>query len=148
VATRPWFCQKFYNHDYTCVTVHGRRLPALDGTCNTTGAWTSPRAQTLSRPMQSSPSGRTPPRPSPTSATCTPANPTEGHSNKLWHTSLNLRTGSVTTSGGLPPRPSPVLPSISVMEDAPNIIRYSGAEASLKKLFLILSTVSTTTNKE
>jgi hypothetical protein len=148
VATGSRFCQKFTNHDYTCVTVHERRLPALDGTCNTTGAWTSPRAQTLSRPMQSSPSRRPPPRPSPASATCSPVNPTDGHSIKLWHTSLNLRMGSVTTSGGLPPRPSLVIPSISVTEDARNIIRYSGADASLKKLFLILSTVSTTTNKE
>jgi hypothetical protein len=64
---------------------------------------------------------------------------------QLWRTPSDLRTGSVTTSGGLPPRPSPVLPSISVMEDAPNVIRYSEVDASLKNLFPMLSTVSTTT---
>jgi hypothetical protein len=53
--------------------------------------------------------------------------------------------GSVATSGRPPPRPSPVLPSISVIEDATNVIRYSEADTSLKKLFPILSTVSTTT---
>jgi hypothetical protein len=120
------------------------RSRATDGTCNMTGTQTSPRAQILSRPMQSLPSGQTPPRPSPASATCSPTNLAEGHSFKLRHTSSNLNMGSVTTLGGLAPRPSPVLPSISVTEDAPNVIRYIGAVASLKKLFPILNTISTT----
>jgi hypothetical protein len=38
-----------------------------------------------------------------------------------------------------------VLPSISVTEGAPNIIRYNRADASSKKLFSILCIVSTTT---
>jgi hypothetical protein len=31
-------------------TIHASHLPDPDGTDNTTGAWTSPRAQTPSRP--------------------------------------------------------------------------------------------------
>jgi hypothetical protein len=38
---------------------------------------------------------------------------------QLWRTSLNLKLGSVMTSGGPPPHSSPVLPSISITEDAP-----------------------------
>jgi hypothetical protein len=53
--------------------------------------------------------------------------------------------GSVVISGGLPSRPSLVLPSISVTEDTPNVIRYSEADMSLEELFPILSMVSTTT---
>jgi hypothetical protein len=119
VVTRPWSCEKFTIHDYTCATIHARRLPAPNGTCNTIGARTSPWAQTPSRSTQSSPSGQTLPRPSPTSATCYPANPTKGHSFKLWHTSSNLRMSSIMTSGRLSPRPSLVLPSTSMTEDAP-----------------------------
>jgi hypothetical protein len=61
-------------------TIHARCLPAPGRTCNTTGAWTRHRAQTPSHPTQSSPSGQTPPRLSPATATCSPANPIEGHS--------------------------------------------------------------------
>jgi hypothetical protein len=114
-ATRPQSCQRFTNYDYACATVDARHFTAPNGTCNTTEAQTSPRAQTLSRPTRSSPSGQTP---SPVSATCFPTNPAEGHPFKLWRMSSNLKTSSVTTSSGLPPRLSPVLPSISVMEDA------------------------------
>jgi hypothetical protein len=39
----------------------------------------------------------------------------------------------------------PILPSISMTEDAPNVIGYSEVDVSLKKLFPILSIVSTTT---
>jgi hypothetical protein len=67
-----------------------------------------------------------------------------GHSFKLWHTSLNLSTGTVVTSGKLPPRLSTALPLISMIEDAPNVIKYSGADAFLKRLFPILRNLSTT----
>jgi hypothetical protein len=49
---------KIHQHDYARATVHARRLPAPDRTCNTTEERTSPRAQTPSRPTQSSPSGQ------------------------------------------------------------------------------------------
>lgn len=90
------------------------------------------------------PQDKTLPRPSPASATCPSANPAKGHSFELWRVSSNLRTGSVVTSGGPSSRPSSVLPSISVTGDVPNVIGHSKADASLKKLFPILSTVSTT----
>jgi hypothetical protein len=131
-TTRPRSCQRFTNNDYACATVHTRRLTAPDGTCNMIEAQTSPQAQTPSRPTWSSPSGQTL---SPVSATCFPTNPAEGHSFKLWHMSSNLRASSVTTSSGILPCLSPVLPSISVMEDAPNVIGHSGPDASLKKFF-------------
>jgi hypothetical protein len=38
-----------------------------------------------------------------------------------------------------------ILPSIFVIENVPNAIKYGGADVSLKKLFPILSTVSTIT---
>jgi hypothetical protein len=88
---------------------------------------------------------KTSPRPSPASATCSPANHTKGHSFELRRTTSNLRTGSVATSGRPPPCPSLVLPSISMIEDTPNVIGYSEVDASLKELFPILSSVSTTT---
>jgi hypothetical protein len=126
VTTRPRSYQRFAHHDYACA----RCLTATYGTCNTTGAQTSPRTQTLSRPTQSLPSsGQTLPRPSSTSATCSPMNHEGGHSFKLWRTSLNLRIGSVMISGVLPPCPSPFQPSISVIEDAHNA--YSQLENGL-----------------
>jgi hypothetical protein len=85
---------------------------------------------------------KTSPRPSPASATCSPANHTKGHSFELRHMASNLRTGS----GGPPPRPSLFLPSISMIEDPPpNVIGYSEVDVSLKERFPILSSVSTTT---
>ena len=64
---------------------------------------------------------------------------------QLWHMSSNLRMGLVVTSDGPLPCPSLVLTSISVTKDTPNVIRYIEVDVSLKKLFPMLSTVSTTT---
>jgi hypothetical protein len=72
--------------------LYTRRLRGPDGTCNTTGVWTSPRAQTPSRSMQSSPSGQTPPRPSLASATCSPTNYAEVHCWGLVLKCYELRT--------------------------------------------------------
>jgi hypothetical protein len=49
------------------------------------------------------------------------------------------------TSGRLLPCPSLALPSISMIEDVPNITRYCGADAPLKQLFLIPNPMLTTT---
>jgi hypothetical protein len=47
---------KYQQHDYACATVHARRLPSPDGTCNTIEGRTGPQAQTPPRQMSSSPS--------------------------------------------------------------------------------------------
>jgi hypothetical protein len=64
-----------HQHEYTRAIVHARRLPAPDGTCNTTEERTSPRAQLRLTRRRAHPRDKTPPRPSPTLATCSPANP-------------------------------------------------------------------------
>jgi hypothetical protein len=123
---------KIHQHDYACATVHARCLLAPDRTCNTTGERTRPRYKLClarARPRLSAPQ-RILQRATPSNCDAQ---------------SSNLGTGSVATSSGPSPRPSLVLPSISVTEDAPNVIRYSEADTFLKKLFPILSTVSTTT---
>jgi hypothetical protein len=74
-----------------------------------------------------------------------PVNPVEGHSVDCGTCHQISRQGLVATSDGPPPRPSSVLPSISVIEDIPNVIRNSGADTSHNMLFPMTGTVSTTT---
>jgi hypothetical protein len=64
---------------------------------------------------------------------------------QLWHMSSNLRMGLVVTSDGPLPCPSPVLPSISVTEDAPTSSDTMELTHPLRSFFPMLSTVSTTT---
>jgi hypothetical protein len=99
-------------------TVHAHRLPTPDGTCNTMGAQTSPRAQTPSRPEWNSPSGQNSVSPESGLGYLVPHKSHSWPLLQLWRTSSNLRTGSVATSGGFPPRSSPALISISMTEDA------------------------------
>jgi hypothetical protein len=114
VVTRPQSCQRFTNMTkhvqlYThavCqpLTGHVRRRESKQALGHKLHL-----ARRIARPQD-----KTPPCPSLASATCSPAYPVKGHSFKLWRASSNLRTGSVATSGGPPPHPSSVLPSISV----------------------------------
>jgi hypothetical protein len=84
------------------------------------------------------------PHPSPASATYSPRIPQEATPSTMVRTFSNPGTGSVATLGGLPPRPSLALTSISATERRPTspytveLTYYLGA-------FAKLSTVSTTT---
>jgi hypothetical protein len=141
VVTRSRSCQRFTNMiTHAPLYTHVVCQPLTGHVI-----WTSPRAQIPPRPTQSSPSRQNSASSSSASATYSPANPAKGHSFELWQVSSNLRTGSVATSDGPLPCPSLVLTSISVTKDTPNVIRYSEVDVSLKKLFPMLSTVSTTT---
>jgi hypothetical protein len=64
-------------------------------------------------------SGQTSPRLSPASFTCSPRIPQEATPSTVACTSANTGAGSVVTSGGLLPRPSPTLASISTTERRP-----------------------------
>ena len=67
-----------------------------------------------------------------------PVNPAGGHSfncGRLCHTSSNLRTGSVATSGGLSPRPSPVLTSISAKGNTPTSLDTAELTHRLRSFF-------------
>jgi hypothetical protein len=119
-------------------TIHACHLPTPDVIGNTTGVRASPRAQTLSAQSTTRPRAQTPPRPSSASTTFSPVNPVGGHTFKLWHMTPNLRTGSVVTSSGLPPRPSSTLTSISVTKD-PNVTSYGGADTPLRSFFPCLA---------
>jgi hypothetical protein len=120
-TTRPRSCQRFTNHDYACV--HCTRMPSdqpLTGHVIRQGRGPALRrklrlARHRAHPRDKLCLARTQPRlPAPRESRGRPIL-------QLWRTSSNLRMGSVATSGGPPPRPRPVLPSISVMEDVPNV---------------------------
>jgi hypothetical protein len=98
-------------------TVHARRIPTSDGTHNTTGAHTSPRAQTLSRLKRNSPSGQN--SVSPELGYLLPHKSHRRPLHQPWRTSSNLGTSSVAASEGLLPRPSLALTSISATENSP-----------------------------
>jgi hypothetical protein len=102
VTTRPRSCQKIHHHDYACA----RRLKAPDGMCNTTGAHTSPRAQTPSRPTLSSPSGTTSAPPEPGLGYVLPRESRRRPLRQLWRTSGK---GSVMTSSTTSASPEPGL---------------------------------------
>jgi hypothetical protein len=119
-------------------TVHACRLPTPNGTCNMKG-----RRPSLGRKLRlvrsrTCPQDKTLPRPNPVSAAYSPVNLAGGHSfncGRLCHTSSNLRTGSVATSGGLSPRPSPVLTSISAKGNTPTSLDTAELTHRLRSFF-------------
>jgi hypothetical protein len=145
VVTRLLSCQRFTNMiTHAPLYTHAVCQPLTGHVIRQKNGPALGRKLRLAR-RRAHPQDKTPPRPSSSLATCSPTNPAKGHCFKLWRASSNLKTGSVATSGGPLSRPSPVLPSISVTKDTPNFTGYSEDDASLKKLFPMLSTVSTTT---
>jgi hypothetical protein len=145
VVTRPQSCQRFTSMiTHAPLYTHAICQPLTEHIIRQNGGPALGCKLRLTR-RRAHPQDKTSPHSSSILATCSPANPMKGHSFELWRASSNLIIGSVATSGGPSSRPSPIMPSISVTKDTLDVIGYSEADTSLKKRFLILSTVSTTT---